>query len=73
MNTSGFYKNDDGFLLHGPNQVLNLNYELNREEKNSYLYPIDGWYWFDSEEEAKSFFKLDIPLIEESDLNGRNL
>lgn len=57
MNTSGFYKLD-GILLYGPNFVLNANYELRRETKNQHEYPADGWYWFDSEEEAKTFFNI---------------
>lgn len=59
-NTSGFYKLD-GDLLYGPNFVLNANYELRKETKDQHEYPIDGWYWFDSEEIARAFFKL--PLI----------
>jgi len=55
-NTSGFYKLDDD-LLYAPNFVLGpyQNYELRKETKNNYSYPIDGWYWFNSIEEAKSF------------------
>ena len=52
LDTSGFYKNDNGTLLFGPNFVLNANYELRRETHDQHNYPIDGWFWFDSEEEA---------------------
>jgi len=52
INTSGFYKNDNGTLLYGPNFVLNKNYELRAENKDQYTYPIDGWYWFESQEQA---------------------
>lgn len=55
--TSGFYKLD-GELLFGPNFVLNANYELRRQTRGQYTYPIDGWHWFDSEEEARAFFGL---------------
>lgn len=54
---SGFYKLD-GSLLYGPNYVLNANYQLYREQYETYTYPVDGWYWFDSEEEAKAFFGI---------------
>ena len=67
-NTSGFYKLD-GDLLFGPNFVLNANYELRRENKDSYTYPIDGWYWFDSEEAARAFFGL--PPIENNSGTGQ--
>jgi hypothetical protein len=55
--TSGFYKLD-GELLFGPNFVLNSNYELHREYKDTYTYPVDGWYWFNSEDSAKQFFNI---------------
>jgi len=55
--TSGFYKKDGEVLLYGPNYVLNAAYELRRETKDQHPYPIDGWNWFDTEEEAvKSLF-----------------
>ena len=55
--TSGFYKLD-GDLLFGPNFVLNANYELRPDMHDHYIYPIDGWYWFDSESQAKEFFGI---------------
>ena len=60
---SGFYKNDNGILLYGPNFVLNKDYELRRETCDQHAYPVDGWSWFDSEEEART--ALDIPLEEQ--------
>jgi len=62
--TSGFYKLD-GVLLFGPHYVLNANYELRRESKDSHTYPVDGWYWFDTREEALVFFGLPPDPIEE--------
>lgn len=63
--TSGFYKLD-GDLLYGPNFVLNANYELRKELKDEHTYPVDGWYWFDSLEEAQTFFNIDpTPIVEE--------
>lgn len=56
--THGFYKNDNGTILYGPNFVLNADYELRVETKDDYTYPVDGWYWFSSREEALS--NLDI-------------
>jgi hypothetical protein len=63
-NTSGFYKLD-GELLYAPNFVLNANYELRKETKDNHEYPVDEWYWFDSEVEAKTFFNLPIQEITE--------
>jgi hypothetical protein len=56
--TSGFYKLDGEVLLHGPNFVLHANYELYREQHDTYTYPVDGWHWFDNEAEARVFFGL---------------
>lgn len=56
---SGFYKNDNGQLLHGPNYVLNAAYELRRENLATLTLPVDGWHWFDSEAEARTV--LNIP------------
>jgi len=58
--TSGFYK-FDGSLLYGPNFVLNKEFELRRESKDNNTYPVDGWYWFDSEEQARTFLKIPLP------------
>lgn len=43
-------------MLFGPNAIINATYELHKEEKDTYTYPVDGWYWFDTEVEAYSFF-----------------
>jgi hypothetical protein len=50
--TSGFYRNNHGEIQFAPNFVLSSVYELRRETKDQHNYPIDGWIWFDFEEEA---------------------
>ena len=62
--TSGFYKLDGDQLLYGPNFVINANYELKRENKDQYTYPVDGWYWFDTEQQARQYWNLPEPTIE---------
>ncbi len=59
MNTEGFYKLDTD-LLYAPNFVYGGYdaYQLLKENKETYTYPVDGWYWFNTEEEAKTFFNL---------------
>ena len=57
-----FYKLDDGLLLEGPNAVYAPTFTLLKEDKDTYTYPIDGWYWFNSEEEARQYFNL--PALE---------
>ena len=56
--TSGFYKNDNNILLYGPNGVMSSEYDLLKENHLNYEYPVDGWYWFDSEENARQFFNI---------------
>ncbi len=62
MNESGFYKleieNNQHILLYGPNCVINSQYELLKEFHDTYEYPVDGWMWFDSENEAKIYFNI---------------
>ena len=53
-----FYKYDSEMLLEGPNFVLNKDYELRAETHDQHTYPVDGWSWFDTLEEAKAFFGI---------------
>lgn len=63
----GFYKNDNGDLLHGQNYVLAGGYNLYAGEKDSYEYPLNGWYWFENEQIARQFFNLPpLEIIQES-------
>lgn len=39
-------------------EVLSAEYQLLTEDKDTYAYPIDGWIWANSEEEAREFFNL---------------
>jgi len=53
-----FYKLlEDGYLSSGPT-VISAEYELISDLHESYTYPIDGWYWFDTLEEANTFFNI---------------
>lgn len=45
--TSGFYKFEDDNWLYAPNFVYGPNFELLREKKDSYTYPVEGWSWYD--------------------------
>ena len=56
---AGFYK-FAGTLIHGHNWVRGPDFELRSETKDTYSYPVDGWYWFDSLEEACLFYNLNI-------------
>ena len=58
----GFYKNEDGNVVHGPNHVLNMDYELRKETKDEHTYPVDGWFWFGSGQEAYDAFGIELPV-----------
>jgi|LakMenEpi03Aug12_release.lakeMendotaPanAssembly.Ray.scaffolds.fasta_scaffold91819_3 hypothetical protein len=73
QDTSGFYKNEDGLLLYGKNYVLSGSYNLYKEKKDEYSYPVGNWYWFDTEEQARTFFNLPKPPEQEFPPFGNNL
>jgi hypothetical protein len=56
--SAGFYKLEGDTLHHGPNYVRCLEYKLFKEQKDGYEYPVDGWYWFDGEGQARQFWGL---------------
>ena len=62
MDASGFYKNEEGQLLHAPTTVqfpISISHsDLTSSQKDDYAYPVHGWHWFDTEEEARIFFDL---------------
>lgn len=65
MDTSGFYKvSDSGELFFAPNFVYASKFTLLRKDKDKYVYPQDGWKWFDSEESAKSGYKIDTRIAD---------
>jgi hypothetical protein len=45
--TSGFYKFEDDNWQYAPNFVYGPGYELLRENKDQYQYPVEGWSWYD--------------------------
>lgn len=54
-----FYKIEDGVLLVEPTSIVSLDYTLFADIHDEYEYPVYGWYWFDTEEEAKAFFGIE--------------
>lgn len=62
METKGFYKYADGNLQFA-NSVMYPEYILVEEEKDTLQFPVDGWRWFDSEEEAKQFFNIQMVTL----------
>ena len=41
------------------------SYHLTVENKDMFTYPIDGWYWFNTIEEAYAFFDIPYPPVVE--------
>lgn len=56
--TSGFY--NKGFMLRAGQFVFGPDFTLLRADQATYDYPVEGWYWFDSAEEAAAAF--DVPV-----------
>lgn len=53
-----FYKKTTEELLAAPNFVRAPDYDLFADQRDTYTYPVDGWYWFDSLDEAIAAFAM---------------
>jgi hypothetical protein len=64
----GFYKYhpETATLVRAGKFVYGPTFTLLVEEKDIYDLPVDGWYWFDTKEEALAFFNLseDVEYVE---------
>lgn len=59
MSNPGFYRaQDNTFLLYAPDYVIGPGFELFSGAKDSYTYPVNGWYWFDSQGQAEDTLGL---------------
>lgn len=46
----GFYKlEEDGSWSYAPNFVYGPDFELLKELKDTYTYPVNGWTWYDEQ------------------------
>jgi hypothetical protein len=57
-NTSGFYKESEDGWMYAPHFVEAPNYILLIEYKDTYSYPVDGWYWFENAPSEYLVWKL---------------
>jgi hypothetical protein len=65
-----FFRIDNDNLHEAPNFVYAPDYELSIDEKDTYTYPTEGgWYWFDTIAEAREFFNIPEPIIDEGLVN----
>ncbi len=53
---AGFFKKIEDEIVMAENFVYSPIVTLKIEEKDNYTYPQDGWYYFDTKEEAEEFF-----------------
>jgi hypothetical protein len=62
--TEGFYKKEGDNWMYAPNFVFSNNYELKKELKDTYNYPVDGWNWYDNQPENFLIKNDDNTLLE---------
>lgn len=67
MTGRGFYQVQGDQLFYGSNFVENAEFQLYADKWDQYEYPAYGWYWFESEQEARNFFSLPMPVPEPPD------
>lgn len=66
IDTSGFYKQaEDGAWMRAPNFVYGFNFELLKENKDTYTYPVDGWTWYDENIEIYDLINKPKETIEQ--------
>ncbi len=51
-----FFKKENEELINGGELISTPSVTLTKETKDLYTYPQDGWYWFDTFDEALQFF-----------------
>ena len=74
MNNAGFYKKEETQIAYAPNIVDGPNYLLVAADKDSYSYPVDGWVWADSFDDAIAYFASnnDVDSIAPFDVQPEN-
>lgn len=60
VDTSGFYKVQDGQLFFGPNWVVNADYTLHRELDADLGFEVDGWLFYADEATAREMLGLPV-------------
>lgn len=51
-----FYKKEENEILNGGDTVSTPSVVLTASAKDEFTYPQDGWYWFDTFDEALAYF-----------------
>lgn len=53
----GFYKYNNSQLIYAPHFVETIGMVLVADNKDNYAYPVNGWIWAESENQAKEYFQ----------------
>jgi len=53
-----FYKSENSEVQIAETCITGLDLDLHCLQKDTYIYPVQGWYWFNTIEEAYTFFGL---------------
>jgi hypothetical protein len=54
----GFYKFTGDFLSYASTGIYAPNFTLTAADHESATYPVNGWYWFDSQSQAEAFYGI---------------
>lgn len=71
----GFYKYDDTeqIWFYGPNSIhFPDGTSLLKENKDEYIYPVNGWTWYDTEPDGyiSQDINIQTPLTQEDIINN---
>lgn len=58
-----FYKRENDDLQTAPLFVSGPGFELTAESKDDHVYPVEGWYWFETLDEAMRFFSTPVDSV----------
>jgi hypothetical protein len=73
MNNAGFYKKEETEILFAPHIVEGNGYMLAAADKDSYEYPVDGWVWANSLDDAIVYFASNTnSVVEPFDVQPEN-
>lgn len=56
-----FYKVETDYLLKAESDLFGPGWNLFTVDKDIYTYPVEGWWWFDTDKEAEEFFGMSLP------------
>ena len=61
-----FYRVDNKYLIKVETNLFGPGFDLLAQNYDTYSYPVEGWYWFDTDEDASKNLGFTLKPIEES-------